>query len=43
MRTILVSTGSTHPDHVERFPYRPTMVVNSIADVVPMVHAGDDA
>jgi len=37
MRTILVSTGSTHPDHVERFPYRPTMVVNSIADVVPMV------
>jgi NagD protein len=43
MRTILVSTGSTHPDHVERFPYRPTMVVNSIADVVPMVHAGDGA
>ena len=39
MRTILVSTGSTHPDHVERFPYRPTMVVSSIADVVPMVHA----
>ncbi|GAA3801293.1 HAD-IIA family hydrolase [Nocardioides panacisoli] len=43
MRTILVSTGSTHPDHVERFPYRPTMVVNSIADVVPMVHVGGDA
>ncbi|WP_322938719.1 HAD-IIA family hydrolase [Nocardioides bizhenqiangii] len=42
MRTILVSTGSTHPDHVERFPYRPTMVVNSIADVVPMVSAREE-
>ena len=41
MRTILVSTGATHPDHVERFPYRPTMVVNSIADVVPMVSAAE--
>jgi NagD protein len=37
MRTILVSTGSTHPDHVARFPFRPTVVVDSIADVVPVV------
>lgn len=37
MRTILVSTGSTHPDHVGRFPYRPTVLVDSIADVVPVL------
>jgi NagD protein len=37
MRTILVLTGSTRREHVERFPYRPTRVENSIADVVPLV------
>jgi NagD protein len=37
MRTILVLTGSTRPENVERFPYRPTRVENSIADVVPLV------
>lgn len=41
MRTILVSTGSTRPDQVGRFPYRPTVVVDSIADVVPIVQGGD--
>lgn len=37
MRTLLVLTGSTSADQVSRFPYRPTRVLNSIADVVPLV------
>lgn len=37
LRTILVLTGSTTPDKVDTFPYRPTRVVDSIADVVPLV------
>ncbi len=37
LRTILVLTGSTTPDQVERFPYRPTRVADSIADVVALV------
>jgi NagD protein len=37
LRTILVETGSTKPDQVETFPFRPTCVVGSIADVLPML------
>ncbi len=37
IRTILVTTGSTRPEHVERFPYKPTRVVDSIADLVDLV------
>ena len=37
LRTILVATGATERHQVANFPYRPTMVVDSIADVVPMV------
>ncbi len=37
LRTVLVLTGSTHPDQVERFPFRPTRVVDSVADLVPLV------
>jgi NagD protein len=37
LRTVLVLSGSTRPDQVDRFPYRPTKVVDSIADVVPLV------
>jgi NagD protein len=37
MRTILVATGATERHQVENFPYRPTRVVESIADVVPFV------
>jgi NagD protein len=33
LRTILVLTGSTTRDQVGRFPYRPTLVIDSIADV----------
>jgi NagD protein len=37
LRTILVGTGSTRPDEVPRFPYKPTRVVDSIADLVDLV------
>ncbi len=37
LRTILVSTGSTRPGDVETFPYRPTEVVDSVADLVHLV------
>ncbi len=37
LRTILVLTGSTRRDQVQRFPYQPTRVVESIADVVTLV------
>src|SRR6266571_1817445 len=33
LRTILVLTGVTRPEQVERFPYRPTWVRESLADV----------
>lgn len=33
LRTILVLTGVTSRDMVDRFPYRPTWILNSIADV----------
>jgi NagD protein len=33
MYTILVLTGSTTPDDVDRFPYRPSRVVESVADL----------
>ncbi|MEO5651235.1 MAG: HAD-IIA family hydrolase [Marmoricola sp.] len=36
LRTILVMTGSTAPDQVETFPYRPTRVVDSVADLVEL-------
>ncbi len=34
MRTVLVLTGITQADEVDRFPYRPNRVVASIADLV---------
>ena len=37
LRTILVLSGSTRAEQVDRFPYRPTRVCDSIADVVPLV------
>jgi NagD protein len=35
--TILVTTGSTLPEQVDRFPYRPTYVHDSVADLVGLV------
>jgi NagD protein len=37
LRTFLVLTGSTRRAMVERFPYRPTSVVESVADLVDLV------
>ena len=37
LRTILVATGATERHQVENFPYRPTRMVDSIADVVSLV------
>ena len=34
MHTVLVLTGSTTRDEAERFPYRPSRIVDSIADLV---------
>jgi NagD protein len=33
LRTILVLTGVTTPDEVERFPYRPTWIRESVAEI----------
>jgi NagD protein len=37
LRSILVLSGSTGEHEVERFPFRPTRIVESIADVVPLI------
>ena len=37
LETILVLTGSTRPHDVERFPWRPGRVLDSIADAVDLV------
>ena len=34
MHTVLVLTGSTRRDEAERFPYRPSRIVESVADLV---------
>lgn len=41
IRTVLVKTGSTRPDQVETFPYRPTKIVDSVADLVLVVHESE--
>jgi NagD protein len=35
--TILVLTGSTQPTDIERFPYRPGRVLDSIADAIELI------
>jgi NagD protein len=37
LRTVLVLTGSTSPEQVEHFPYRPSRIVASVADLVQFV------
>ena len=41
MHTVLVLTGSTTREEAERFPYRPSRIVDSIADLVDELGAGD--
>jgi NagD protein len=42
LRTILVLTGSTKSDQVQRFPYQPTKIVSSVADIVDLVDEWTD-
>jgi NagD protein len=37
LRTILVLSGSTKPEDVERFPYRASYVHDSVADLIDLV------
>ena len=37
LRTILVLVRLDPPEQIETFPYRPTAVVDSVADLVPLV------
>ena len=37
LETILVLTGSTRADEIDRFPYRPSRVVDSVADLVDLI------
>lgn len=41
MRTILVLTGVTHSAEVNRFPYRPSQVLESVAQVEVVAASGD--
>ncbi|MEV2223321.1 HAD-IIA family hydrolase [Nocardia vinacea] len=38
MRTVLVTTGISTRESVEQFPYRPTLVLDSVADLVTRTH-----
>jgi NagD protein len=40
LRTILVLTGISTRETAERFPYRPSQIVDSVADLVDQVRAG---
>jgi len=35
METVLVLSGVTRREDVHRFPYQPTCIVNSVAEIVP--------
>ncbi len=37
LRTVLVLTGSTRREQVETFPYRPSRIVDSVADLIRFV------
>jgi NagD protein len=39
LHTILVLTGVTTREEVERFPYRPSQIVDGVADLVPSLTA----
>ncbi|WP_420485477.1 HAD-IIA family hydrolase [Intrasporangium calvum] len=43
LRTVLVLTGSTRREQVETFPYRPSRIVDSVADLIRFVDHGKPA
>ncbi len=40
LHTFLTLTGVTQKDQVEDYPFRPSHVVNSIADLIPIAESG---
>ena len=40
LRTILVLTGITHGPDVEQYPFRPSLVIDSIADPLDELRTG---
>jgi NagD protein len=43
MHTVLVLTGSTRAEQTERFPYRPSRIVDSIADLIDELRPSSSA
>ena len=41
LRSMLVTSGSTSPDEVEMFPYRPTYTTGSVAELLDVVASGE--
>ena len=39
LHAILVLTGVTTREQIERFPYRPSQIVDGVADLVPTLTA----
>lgn len=37
LHTVLVLTGSTRPEDLDAFPYRPSRVLDSVADLLPLL------
>jgi NagD protein len=37
LETVLVLTGSTRRPDIDRFPYRPSRVVDSVADLMELI------
>ncbi len=37
LHTVLVLTGSTHGDDVDAYPYRPSRILDSVADLLPLL------
>jgi NagD protein len=37
LRTVLVLSGSTSRDDVGRFPYRPSLMLDSVSDLVDLI------
>jgi NagD protein len=42
LETILVLTGISQPEAAQRYPFRPTYIVDSVADLVEALPAGSE-
>jgi NagD protein len=43
LQTILVLSGITSSDMIDRFPYRPSRVIDSVADLIPEISSAQPA